>query len=360
MSREVWPLIIGLVSGGAMGAVIKIVYDKWQGRTQGIAKRVKIFPLFDKTKAQGFEAVLKVTHEGSSQDYPNIFVADVTVTNSTRSDFSQFEFGVESPGARCIHVAWENPDQHHTMDLLEPVSPDLPKGGIKLRAQPFNRRDTYSLRLYLTAGTGKPDTPKLTSPHSIRFVDDQPQDFYLFHKWLLITSAVLLAIVLNLVLANIVEINPLLRSATKSSQAPAELHFSSTPPLPANFGRVRPGMKLSQVRAAFPGGDLGTGYYTYTVDDSGPFRQALFYFASTSDDPAIEAIFFDYRDNDTRKSVLASARRQFGHLPHKSVALGSEIIWPDINGFELKVGSFYRITLAGTKINPAEDSSRPR
>jgi hypothetical protein len=93
MSLEAWvSLVGGLIGGGAMGAVIKILYDKRQGGIQSILKRVKTFPLFDKTKAQGFDAVLKVKHESSETEYGNIFIADVTIVNSGRSDFGEFDF----------------------------------------------------------------------------------------------------------------------------------------------------------------------------------------------------------------------------------------------------------------------------
>ncbi len=166
---------LALLGGGAMGALIKILYDLGRERRQSISSRVSIFSLFRQDRQfDDFEAVLSVTHNGLVSEFRTLFVADVMLRNGSNRDYSEFEFGISlGAGSECVHVGWENPDQHHVLSLLDAVSASETRSDMKFRLRPFNRKESYSLRLHLVPNSEgcKPTIKQLTSPHAVRFID---------------------------------------------------------------------------------------------------------------------------------------------------------------------------------------------
>ena len=382
MSETPWiGILVALLGGGAMGAIIKILFDLKQGRIQKIGQRLKIFPLFHhESSYHGFTAVVSVTHDGATAEYRNLFVADLTVKNRSNRDFGEFEFGVAFRGDECIHVAWEDPDQHHALSLVEPVSPSSPKSDLKLRARPFNRTDSYSVRLYLTSAREErdPRPPKLTSPYPIRFIDEVEQGIRRSkledHLVTLLLSMLLTGFVAGMGTYNAVleiaqlEVVPKYKlkqaemvsvrgpSATTLSEpdsTPTQPRSSLVPsfklspnavPFPDGYDMAKPGMKLSEARLALPDGELTPGWYSVNIK-SALFSKIAVSYSSDAADPGIDSVMFLFRDSASRQSVLSLVFREFGGVEHRSEALGTRLIWPDLNGFQLTItDSIYDIS----------------
>lgn len=337
-----------------MGAVLKILYDQRQGRVQSIGHRLRVFPLFHHENSyQNFEAVVTVFHGSSTTEYRNLFVADLTITNRSNRDFGDFEFGVTLQGDqedRCIHVAWEDPDQHHSLSLVEPVSPSAPKASLKVLAKPFNRRDSYSLRLYLTSARpgGEPGIPKLTSPHSIRFFDEVGQGVRRHNlvSWSLTLLSLLVALASWFMPVSVFERQPRLLQVN-----PANVEFANRLPFPLHFEHVVPGMKLSDVRSAMPQGRVTSSGYIVKIE-SGPFSHVAYAFFPEGNDPSIQGVLFFFRDYDSKQAVLGAALEAFGNVHHVSEVQGTRLTWPDINGFKLTLDDIYSIVQAEEELPP--------
>jgi hypothetical protein len=200
MNETLIETLLTLLGGGAMGALIKIAYDFKRERVQSIFSGVRVFSLFRRDdKDKEFHAVVSVVHDGRATEFGTIYVADVMLRNSSDRDYSVFDFGIAmGAGSKCVHVGWENPDQHHILSTLDAVSPSEPQSELKFQIQPFNRRDVYSLRLYLVPGSREeePTVKALTSPHAVRFVDDpsfgeRSNSLHNSALWLIIISLLL-------------------------------------------------------------------------------------------------------------------------------------------------------------------------
>jgi hypothetical protein len=127
---------------------------------------------------------------------------------------------------------------------------------------------------------------------------------------------------------------------TPTSAIPQEgLQFSSqTPPFPEDYDSVRPGMRFSEARVAFPNGDLREGWYAVNVD-SGHFSHIAFYTFSreAQEDPVIDAVVFYFRDEVAKQAALTATLREYGAVTHRSETLGAKLVWPILNGFKLTI-----------------------
>jgi hypothetical protein len=166
---------LGFLSGGAFGAILKIVYDIFRSRTQPVGRHVEIEPVFAKTEEfEDLDAKVTLVHSGATNEFANLFIGSVKVQNRGNQNFADFELGIElGEEDRCVYVGWRNPDQHHKISLLTPVSPGKPARQLNFSLKPFNRRNEYTLKLYLVlpGGVTEPQPMRFSSPEPIRFVD---------------------------------------------------------------------------------------------------------------------------------------------------------------------------------------------
>jgi hypothetical protein len=336
--------LITLAGGGAMGAIIKIMYDYKQNRIQAVRQRIKVFPLFHHTdKPQNFSAVVSVTHDGSIKEYKNLFVADITITNRSNKDYDDFEFGADLEKDECIYVAWENPDQHHTLTPITIVSPSAPASKIKFQLSPFNRTNSYSLRLYLTLNEDgrEPTLPQLTARQSVQFIDELSKDSrysLLEFPVLIFTTGLLFAVTAFLWrdTQRLKDLIPSLPGIAENSPTAGSVKFSAQIPFPENLDQVKPGLRLSEVRAAWPEGQLEASFYVVDLK-SGPFSQKMANFFTRENDPSIEDVAFIFRSKESKQATVASALDRFAQFPHRTEVLGTQLIWPNIDGFELTI-----------------------
>jgi hypothetical protein len=203
MNQNLWlVLLVTFLSGGAMGALIRLLYDLRHGKVQTVLHRVSVFPLFRHEAKSDLMAVVSITYDELTTDYRTLFVGDFALRNTGNRDYEEFEFGVALDSGQCIHTEWKDPDQHHALSLVEAASPSSPRSGLKFRLKPFNRNDSYSLRLYLVPGEEglEPGSLRLTSPHAIRFAEESERVArrHLVAGWTL----ALILLLLNVVLAS--------------------------------------------------------------------------------------------------------------------------------------------------------------
>ncbi len=126
-----------------------------------------------------------------------------------------------------------------------------------------------------------------------------------------------------------------------------EMRFSEgLVPFPEHFDLIRPGMRLSEARIAFPDGKIFSRWYAVDIE-GGPFSNVS-YHMPRGEDPPIEVIHFYFRSDEAKKLVVSETLRKFGGISHSSESLGAVLSWPDINGFALTLSdSSYRISLRG-------------
>ena len=89
-------------------------------------------------------------------------------------DIVSFPFGITlDEGDLCVHVQHESLDRHHVVTREPVATPAAPCSLIDLHLVPFNRGDSYEVKLYIVTPEARadPGTIEVGSPHPVRFVD---------------------------------------------------------------------------------------------------------------------------------------------------------------------------------------------
>ena len=128
-------------------------------------------------------------------------------------------------------------------------------------------------------------------------------------------------------------------AALQAGTQPQEVRFSPQfPPFPENHDTVRPGMRISEAKAALPNGSVSHGFYTVEIP-SGPFASVTYQpsYGSETEDLVIGSLVFRFRDEESKRAVTAAALKEYGGIKHSTEAKGSKITWPDLRGHALSL-----------------------
>lgn len=172
-SIEIYKIVASLVGGGAVGAVITAVATSYRNRIQLVGKRVEILPLLT-SSSSGSVLKPEVTVSDGTTDYKfsNLHVADVQIVNRGNRDHLTFSFGITlSGGDNAVHVEPYGLDRYHAATLATPVTPGKPSGSLDVTLKPFNRSDSYTLKVFLVAASSQPGPIAIGSSEPVRFTD---------------------------------------------------------------------------------------------------------------------------------------------------------------------------------------------
>lgn len=163
------------LGGSALGALTYAFIAAYRHRKPKIECRVDRAPLFE---SLGGTALPRSQIENSDGDqtysYNHLQIAQVQVQNQSKQDFDHFEFGL-TLAAQAVVIQFEvqTADRHHRMKQLDPSTFSQPQAKADLSLQPFNRDDTYTLRLLSITAQPNQRLGEITfsSPLAVRFVD---------------------------------------------------------------------------------------------------------------------------------------------------------------------------------------------
>ncbi|MGE5660425.1 MAG: hypothetical protein ACM37W_27865 [Actinomycetota bacterium] len=166
---------IALLGSGAIGAAIQAFISAYKKRKQPIARRVDIFPTFsDPLNVTCPRTQLTLSDGKKTYTYDELQIVQIQLTNQGDLNLEEFKLGLTlSTGDVATYLEVRSPDRNHLVEQVTPLSFSEPKSEIDLMLRPLNRRDTYTLRLFiLTAQTNQdPGEIKFSSPQPLQFVD---------------------------------------------------------------------------------------------------------------------------------------------------------------------------------------------
>lgn len=162
-----------LLGGGLAGAILTNIITVYRSRVQPIGRSVVVSPLFTAGfTGSALSPTVTVTSASATHQFPNLHVAEVQVVNRGNRDFDTFSFGLTlATGDQAVHVDPVTSDRHHTVTIDPLIAPDKMQSKSDFTLRPFNRRDAYTLRVFIVAGNSMPGAISVSSPEPIRFTD---------------------------------------------------------------------------------------------------------------------------------------------------------------------------------------------
>ncbi len=165
---------IGILSGGAFGALINQYFHYRRNKVQSIGQSIELKSFFNAIDNANLTTQISIT--GATQEYKftNIFTASIQLINKGNSDFEEFDFGITLPDhVKVIKILKYSADRHHNVDLRSEPTLENQINEVDISLKPFNRKDVYVIDLQLTSENGelKREDIECGTSHSVKFVD---------------------------------------------------------------------------------------------------------------------------------------------------------------------------------------------
>ncbi|MFC0878795.1 hypothetical protein ACE01N_19525 [Saccharicrinis sp. FJH2] len=144
---------IPLISGGAVGAIIKALIDKRNNRIQTIKKSVEISTIFSPEKILD-DYLTKITLSGTTSVYhfDSLYIAKISIINSGNKDYPDFSFGITTPdNVEIVNIETNGEDRHHNINYTPDIDFSNKSNIVDFSLTPFNRKNSYNIELLLTS-----------------------------------------------------------------------------------------------------------------------------------------------------------------------------------------------------------------
>ena len=173
--KELIQMGVALLAGGAFGAILKGIFDLYQKRIQPVGYKIGFVKIFKDTLGNSsLNTELQVTDGIETRHFKNLYIAEITIKNRGNTHIDEFNFGITLGGDDvAIYTQTVTQDRHHIVNQLSQVALGATAKEIDFTCKPFNRKDEYFFRVFISIPTHKkePEDIKLGSPHPIKFVD---------------------------------------------------------------------------------------------------------------------------------------------------------------------------------------------
>ena len=163
------------LGGSAIGALAYALISAYRHRKPKIGCRVDRAPLFESLGGTDTpRSQIEISDGEQTYSYNHLQIAQVQVQNQSKQDFDHFELGLTLAAEDVvIQLEVQTADRHHLVKQLDPFTFSQPQAKADLILQPFNRDDTYTLRLLSITAQPNQRLGEITfsSPVAVRFAD---------------------------------------------------------------------------------------------------------------------------------------------------------------------------------------------
>lgn len=171
-------MVIGIILtiGAVIGALVQAAVSVYRNKKPIINTRIDILskfnPLFEAKLLDTYKII--VTDGKEEYEYNSLAQIEILLTNRSKEDFPKFKFGVKlSNNDLAIYAESKTSDRYHHLKLLTPITLTESKSEIDFLLEPFNRGDSYSLRLLikLCESHQVPGKISINSPEAVSFIN---------------------------------------------------------------------------------------------------------------------------------------------------------------------------------------------
>lgn len=164
---------IGLISGGAFGALIKQFFDNRRNRIQPVGYLLEVKPFFDSNDAKLIDSKITLTEGDNEFRFSKLYTGSLKIVNTGLLDYNEFDFGITCPETlKLIHLKATTDDRFHTATLSNKPSLQNHLSSVDFKLTPFNRKDAYSFDFLISCEVSIDfgEAIKMGSPKPIKWV----------------------------------------------------------------------------------------------------------------------------------------------------------------------------------------------
>lgn len=165
--------ILTLLGGGAAGSIITLLTTSIKNRIQPVSCREEILPIFKKTLSESSLINVSIINDGRMYQFQNLFLINIQITNQGNKDILEFPFGITlGPYDKIVYIEKHSSDRFHSINQVQTITPEIASNEIDFILEPFNRRDSYFIKLYvvITEVKDEPEKPKYGSSYPVKFI----------------------------------------------------------------------------------------------------------------------------------------------------------------------------------------------
>ena len=171
-----WEFVIpALLVGAVLGAVIAGLLRKRRSGFHPVGVKKSINPIFPPMERKGpSDAKVVLKYNEVTFLATQMFLVEFQLVNLGANDFQEFKFGIAVPtGHNIIATNNQPPDRSHAIEESPSVTPESWAKAMDFTLRPFNKRDSYVLKLYIHIGSKSRDVGEisLTTSEAVKFVD---------------------------------------------------------------------------------------------------------------------------------------------------------------------------------------------
>lgn len=146
MQNNQWqwvPWVVGIMGGGAMGALITATINHLKNRRQPVGYRKDVVDIFRKQRDHPKLAARLLVRQhpllpSPEYEVDTLSLARVPLTNLGNQDLPKFTFGITmGEGSKIIDVRMQEPDRHHVMKVIMPQDTSKPLTELDFTLEPI-------------------------------------------------------------------------------------------------------------------------------------------------------------------------------------------------------------------------------
>jgi len=145
-------VVIGFLSGGAFGALIKQYFDNRRARIQSIEYSIKLMPYYNPRVTQ-LENTQMVFKNGTNEyEFPDLYIGTIEIINTGLNDYPIFPLGLTLvEGGKFIQCKLSTTNsRHHIAELINEPTITNQTTSFDIKLKPFNRKNRYVFDVHLT------------------------------------------------------------------------------------------------------------------------------------------------------------------------------------------------------------------
>lgn len=144
-------ILIGFLSGGAFGALIRQYFENRRNKIQPIFLYIEVKSFYNSEKNGFFNSQIILTGTTKEYKFSRLYTGTIELINIGLNDYSEFGFGITCPEEiKFIQMRLISSDRHHVAEIISTPSLENQINTLDIILKPFNRKNKYIFDILLT------------------------------------------------------------------------------------------------------------------------------------------------------------------------------------------------------------------